>query len=200
MPSFINGILGISAAVGLYDWWARRHLTAVHDTLVQMVELRGGETILDVGGGTGALSSHLMRRYDGLSVHTIDVSARMTKVAKARLRDNRLHTECVVGTVVDLPYPDGNFDVVLSCVLFHLLQDSEKEAALREIFRVLKPGGRYVCAEFKKYPAGFFRRRLLEYPSDLSGLVGFDTVAHFAGPTITRCRPIIYRSLMKPLD
>ena len=95
-----------------------------------------------------------------------------------------------------IPYEDDNFDVVhASSVIEHVL---DVEKSFQEIFRVLKPGGRYVCAEFEKYPIRFFCRKLLEYPRDLIDVVGFDIDAQFAGPSITRCRSIVYRVLMKP--
>lgn len=200
MPSVINKILDFSAALGLYDWWANRSLGEVHDTLIELADLCGDEEILDVGCGTGMLSSRLAKVSDRIMVCGVDVGPHMIKVAKKRVGGHHPKAKYRVGTAVKLPYSDEQFDVVSSCLLFHLLQDSEKELALCEIFRVLKPGGRYVCAEFEKYPARFFCRRLLEYPSDLIGIVGFDIDAQFAGPSITRCRSIFYRTLMKSAE
>jgi len=200
VPSAVNKILDLSAAFGLYDWWANRSLGEVYDTLVGLADLCGDEEILDVGCGTRMLSSRLAKVFDGVLVRGVDVGPRMITVAKNRVRGHHLNVEYTVGTAVKLPYSDGQFDVVSSCLLFHLLQDSEKELALREIFRVLKPGGRYVCAEFERYPARFFCRRLLEYLNDLIGIVGFDLDAQFAGPSITKCRSIVYRTLMKPAE
>jgi len=200
MPSVVNKILDLSAAFGLYDWWANRNLGEVYDTLVELADLRRKEKILDVGCGTGMLSSRLAKVSDGIVIRGVDVGPRMITVAENRVRGHHLNVEYTVGTAVKLPYSDGQFDVVSSCLLFHLLQDSEKELALREISRILKPGGRYVCAEFEKYPARFFCRRLLGYPNDLIGTVGFDVDAQFAGPSITKCRSIVYRALTKPGD
>jgi len=200
VSSFANKILELSAAFGLYDWWASRCLKQVYDTLVGLADLCGDEEILDVGCGTGMLSSRLAKVSDGISVHGVDISPRMITTAGRRTRGCHLNAEYTVGTATKLPCSDGQFDVVSSCVLFHLLRDSEKELALREIFRVLKPGGRYVCAEFEKYPAWFSCKRLLEYPNDLIGIVGFDVDAQFAGPSITRCHSVVYRALIKPGD
>jgi len=198
MSSVVNKILDLSAAFGLYDRWARRSLGKVHDTLIELADLRGDEEILDVGCGTGMLSSRLAKISDGIVVRGVDVGPRMIMVAEKRGGGHHPNVEYRVATAVRLPYPDGQFDVVSSCLLFHLLQDSDKELALQEIFRVLGPGGRYVCAEFEKYPVRFFCRKLLEYPRGLIGAVGFDIDAQFAGPSITRCRSIVYRVLMKP--
>jgi ubiquinone/menaquinone biosynthesis C-methylase UbiE len=198
MPSFTNKILDLSAAFGLYDWWARHSLGQVHETLIELVDPHGDEKILDVGCGTGVLSLRLAKKADGIAVWGVDVGPRMIRVAREQVREHHPNVDYRVGTAVRLPYPNGQFDVVSSCLLFHLLDGSEKEWALQEIFRVLKPGGRYVCAELKTYPVGFIRRELAEYPSGLIGAVGFDIHTQFGGPSITRHRPIVYRVLVKP--
>lgn len=198
MSSLVNKVLDISAALGLYDWWANRNLEDVHDTLVGLADLGGGEEVLEVGGGTGLLSLRLARVLDGGLVHGVDIGPNMVTIARRRARIQHLNAEYTVGTAARLPYPDGQFDVVLSCLVFHLLDDSEKELAFREIYRVLKPGGKYVCAEFEKHPAGFFYRRALAYPNDLIGIVGFDVDTQLAGPSITKCCCIVYRVLTKP--
>jgi ubiquinone/menaquinone biosynthesis C-methylase UbiE len=200
VPTVVNKILDLSAALGLYDWWASRSLGEVHGTLIDLADLCGDEEVLDVGCGTGMLSSRLAKVSDGIFVRGVDIGPRMIAVAEKRVGGHHPNVEFRVGSAVRLPYSDEQFDIVSSCLLFHLLQDSEKELALREIFRVLKPGGRYVCAEFEKYPARLFCRRLLEYPSDLIAIVGFDIDAQFAGPSITKCRSIVYRALTKPGD
>ena len=198
MPFLVNKVLDISAALGLYDWWANRSLRDVHDTLVGLADPRGGEEVLEVGCGTGLLSSRLARLLDGGLVHGIDIGPNMVTIARRRARIQHLNAEYTVGTAVRLPYPDGQFDVVFSCLVFHLLDDPEKELVFREIYRVLKPGGKYVCAEFKEYPAGFFCRRLLAYPKDLIGVVGFDVDTQLPGRSITKCRSIVYRNLVRP--
>jgi ubiquinone/menaquinone biosynthesis C-methylase UbiE len=194
----VNKVLDVSAALGLYDWWANRSLGEVHDTLVELANLHGGEKVLDVGCGTGILSSRLAQASDGIKVCGLDTGSHMIKAAAKRVQRNRRQAEYRVGTATRLPYSDGCFDVVVSCLLFHLLQDTEKKLALREVFRVLKPGGRYVCAEFETVPAGLFQRHLSAYPSDLIQIVGFDVDARLAGPSITRRRPVVYRVLARP--
>ncbi len=200
MPLVMNRILDLSAAVGLYGWWARRSLGEVYDTLVELVDLHGGEEILDIGCGTGILSSRLARVSNGIVVCGLDAGSRMIQAAEKRMQRHRRQVEYRVGTATRLPYSDGRFDVVVSCLLFHLLQGPEKELALREIFRTLKPGGRYVCAEFETVPVGFFRRRLSTYPSDVIETVGFGIDAQLTGPSITKHRPVVYRTLARPYN
>jgi len=198
MSLAMNRILGLSAAFGLYDWWARRNIEQIHDVLIELADLRGNAEILDVGCGTGILSSRLAGTSKGLTVHGVDVSPRMIRVARKRGNRRNLQGEYQVGTVVQLPYPDEQFDVVFSCLLFHLLARSEKEPGLREIHRVLRAGGRYMCAEFEEYPVRFWGGKLARYPGDLIGAVGFDLHTKVAGPSITRNRPVVYRVMLKP--
>jgi ubiquinone/menaquinone biosynthesis C-methylase UbiE len=198
MSFAMNRILGLSAAFGLYDWWARRNLEQIHDVLIELADLRGNAEILDVGCGTGILSSRLAGTSEGLIVHGVDINPRMIRVARKRGNRRNLQVEYQVGTAVQLPYRDGQFDVVFSCLLFHLLDSSEKELGLREIRRVLRPGGRYVCAEFEKYPIRFWGGKLARYAENLIGAVGFDVHTTAAGPSITRSRPIVYRVMVEP--
>lgn len=198
MSFAVNKILDLSAAFGLYDWWARRNLGQVHDRLTELADLRGRAEILDVGCGTGMLSSRLAETAGGLVVRGVDISSRMIQAARKRARTRHLRAEYQVGTAAKLPYPNEQFDLVLSCLLFHLLERPEQERALQEILRVLKPGSRYVCAEFDRYPVRFLRRKLSEYPRNLVGTTGFRIQAQFAGPFLTRYRPVVYRVLMKP--
>ncbi|OHB61720.1 MAG: hypothetical protein A2Y76_00045 [Planctomycetes bacterium RBG_13_60_9] len=194
----MNRILDLSAAFGLYDRWAKRNLGQVHDTLIELADLHGAEEILDVGCGTGLLSSRLAEAADRIGVRGVDISPRMVKAALNREGTHIPHVEYQVGTVTRLPYSDGQFNVVFSCLLFHLLKGPDKTSALREISRTLKPGGRYVCAEFEKYPGRLFSRKMLEYPGDLIRAAGFRVRTQFRGSSITKRRPIIYRVLTKP--
>ncbi len=198
MSSVMNRILDLSAAFGLYDLWARHSLKQVHETLVKLADLRGNEEILDVGCGTGLLCSRFAQSAEGIAVRGMDIGSRMIEVARRRAAGHSLNAEYRIATAARLPYANGQFDMVSSCLVLHLLKRSDKELALREICRVLKHGGRYVCAEFETHPAGFFGRKLLKYPGDLVAAVGFDVHTQRAGPSITRRRPIVYRVLVKP--
>jgi len=104
--------------------------------LLEMLEPRPGERILDAGCGDGSLAAMLKER--GVEVIGIDQSPEM--VAKSR----RKGVEAVVGSVTDLPWRD-TFDAVLSNALLHWVP--EAEAAARSIAASLRPGGRFV-AEF----------------------------------------------------
>lgn len=77
-----------------------------------------------------------------------------------------------VGSITDLPYPAGSFNAVITNIMYHHLDLEEKQQAVGEIARVLKPGGRYVSAEFGPRARNALQRHLSKgeytlYPSHL---------------------------------
>src|SRR5947209_19109519 len=105
--------------------------------------------VLDVGTGPGTLVRELASRLPGLQVYGIDLSEDMIRLARAHARrellEERVYFEC--GDVAHLPYPDHSFDVVVSTISMH--HWSELEQPLRELYRVLRPGGRVWIYDFR---------------------------------------------------
>jgi ubiquinone/menaquinone biosynthesis C-methylase UbiE len=100
---------------------------------------------LDLGSGTGVVSLALARR--GFDVVGVDHSPEMTEVARQKLRDADVRGSCrfVIGDVRQLPFGDGEFACVTCQGLLHHLDDLEP--CLRELARVLRPGGRFYISE-----------------------------------------------------
>jgi arsenite methyltransferase len=101
-----------------------------------------GEAVLDLGCGAG-FDSFVAAQLVGTAgrVAGVDMSAEMVAVAAAGLREVTFpQIEFRVAEVEALPFPDASFDIALSNGVLNLIPD--KAAALREIFRVLRPGGR----------------------------------------------------------
>ena len=111
--------------------------------------IRDGDAVLDVGCGPAvALRDYASKRQ--ISAHGIDYSENMIEAARRNLAETApgLEIELRVASVTDLPYPDGEFDVVTSHRCLMALLDWERQQdALREIHRVLKPGGMLVMME-----------------------------------------------------
>ena len=110
---------------------------------------RPGERILDVATGSGDLAVALCRRTDpGGEVWISDINRRMLERGRDRLLDAGLAVPAVQCDAERLPFSTGYFDCVT--VGFGLRNMTRKDAALAEMARVLKPGGRLVVLEFSK--------------------------------------------------
>jgi len=114
-------------------------------------DLTGCKRILDAGCGNGRNCKYILRRADGDAILcAFDLSQRMLKRAKRRLRSKRIHY--VAADLTRLPYGDGYFDaVVCGWVLEHL---PDPRPGLRELTRILRPGGKMLLMTTEDTLAG----------------------------------------------
>ncbi len=116
---------------------------------VMVANVREGSQVLDIAGGTGDLALAFAKKVGstGRVVHT-DINEAMLRTGRDRLLDAGVALPTMVCDAEKLPFPDNHFDVV--SVAFGLRNMTDKDAALREMNRVLKPGGRLLVLEFSK--------------------------------------------------
>jgi demethylmenaquinone methyltransferase/2-methoxy-6-polyprenyl-1,4-benzoquinol methylase len=116
---------------------------------VRQAALRPGMKVLDIAGGTGDLARAFARRVgpEG-EVWLTDINGSMLAIGRDRLLDDGLAQPVAQCDAEALPFVGDRFDRV--CVAFGLRNMTRKEAALREMLRVLKPGGRLLVLEFSK--------------------------------------------------
>ncbi len=116
---------------------------------VQVADLRPGQQVLDIAGGTGDMARAFARRVGptGRVVHT-DINETMLRTGRDRLADQGLMLPTLVCDAEKLPFPDASFDRV--CVAFGLRNMTHKDLALREMCRVLRPGGKLLVLEFSR--------------------------------------------------
>ena len=116
---------------------------------VAVANLRPGDRVLDIAGGTGDLARAFARRVGptGMVVHT-DINEAMLRTGRDRLTDEGLSLPTNLCDAEQLPYPEGSFDLV--SVAFGLRNMTHKDLALAEMCRVLKPGGRLLVLEFSR--------------------------------------------------
>jgi len=122
---------------------------AFRDRLVQLARLEPGQSVLDIGCGTGSLAIAAKRRAGPFgSVHGIDASPEM--IARARKKAGKAGVDVTFtnGVVEGLPFPDEHFDAVLSTLMLHHLPRTAREQCVREVRRVLRPGGRALAVDF----------------------------------------------------
>ena len=116
---------------------------------VMVANLKEGDQVLDIAGGTGDLSLAFAKKVGttGRVVHT-DINEAMLRVGRDRLNDKGILLPTVVCDAEKLPFPDQHFKLV--SVAFCLRNMTHKDAALKEMCRVLKPGGKLLVLEFSK--------------------------------------------------
>jgi ubiquinone/menaquinone biosynthesis C-methylase UbiE len=119
---------------------------ALRDRIVELADPEAGESVVDVGAGTGLLTLALARR--GLRVWAIDISSAMCDYLRVKAASGGLESvEAVVSSAVSLPLVDECADLVVSNYCLHHLSDTDKRRALAEAHRVLRPGGRLVFGD-----------------------------------------------------
>jgi ubiquinone/menaquinone biosynthesis C-methylase UbiE len=128
---------------------------------IDLLNLREGERVLEVGCGTGVLSFLAkMIVGDGGAVEGIDIAPKMVARARQKAEKAGLPINFRVASIDELPYRDGVFDAVISSLMFHHLPLRIKERGLEEVYRVLKRGGRFLVCDFSSprylvYPIAF---------------------------------------------
>jgi demethylmenaquinone methyltransferase/2-methoxy-6-polyprenyl-1,4-benzoquinol methylase len=116
---------------------------------VTVADVHEGDAVLDIAGGTGDLAMAFAKKVgkSGQVVHT-DINEAMLRTGRDRLLDAGVSLPTVVCDAEQLPFPDNHFAVV--SVAFGLRNMTHKDAALAEMRRVLRPGGKLLVLEFSK--------------------------------------------------
>jgi len=128
-------------SAGLHRWWKSYTLMVANP--------RPGDRVLDIAGGTGDLGLAFAPKVapTGQVVHT-DINEAMLREGRNRVLDQGHVLPTLVCDAEQLPFADGYFDIV--SVAFGLRNMTHKELALREMNRVLRPGGKLLVLEFSK--------------------------------------------------
>ena len=121
--------------------------------------IQPGNTVLDVGCGTGEVTLLAKTRAKDGNAYGIDPAPEMISVARGKAARRKLDIDFRVGVIEALPFPDASIDVVTSSLMMHHLPQDLKVRGLAEIHRVLKPGGRLLIADFLR-PTGAFLNHL----------------------------------------
>lgn len=128
---------------GLHRLWKRR--------TIEQAGVRKGHVVLDLAGGTGDLAKVFSKQV-GADGHVVlaDINAAMLRQGRSRLVDAGVAGNLSIAQVdaQNLPFEDKTFDRIT--IAFGLRNVTDKDAALRSMFRVLKPGGKLLILEFSK--------------------------------------------------
>lgn len=121
---------------------------AARGPLADQADVQPGHRVLEIGCGTGSLLVLLKQRQPAAKVVGLDPDAAALAIARRKADKAGVEIQLDEGFADELPYPDASFDRVLSSFMFHHLSRTVKEATLREVRRVLKPGGRFHMVDF----------------------------------------------------
>jgi demethylmenaquinone methyltransferase/2-methoxy-6-polyprenyl-1,4-benzoquinol methylase len=177
-----------------YDTWAQVltyfQYLRWREFLVSRMALRPGNLVLDVCTGTAGVAMEIADHHDGRIVG-LDVSHLMLEAGLRAVEQKSLdgRVQLVQGRAEHLPFPDEKFDAVVFTYLLRYVQDPD--ATIRELSRVLKPGGQLLSLEFS-LPKAFWMRALWELHNRVVMPVmtipvsrGWHRVGCFLGPSIS---------------
>jgi ubiquinone/menaquinone biosynthesis C-methylase UbiE len=125
-----------------------------------LAECTGGKRVLEIGFGSGLTFMNLREQYQ--EIHGLDLTADATAVQSA-FAARGVTVNLRTGSVLEMPYPDGQFDTVLLISILEHLKPSQQTQAFSEIRRVLKPGGQVVYGVPVERPLMVWMFRLLGY-------------------------------------
>jgi ubiquinone/menaquinone biosynthesis C-methylase UbiE len=133
----------------LYDPLTRlMGVRAAHRRLVEQADPAPGQRVLEIGCGTGNLLLLVKRLHPGVVATGLDPDPKALARARRKAERAGLAVTLDQGFAGELPYPDASVDRVLSAFMFHHLDPDERRAALREVRRVLVPGGSLHLVDF----------------------------------------------------
>ena len=141
--------------------------------LIKQADIQKGHEVIDIGSGTGTLALWTKRDHPEAQVTGLDGDPQILAIARRKSRKHDLGINFEQGLSYDIPFSDNRFDRGLSSLFFHHLTLENKEKTLREIFRILKPGGELHIADWGK--PGNVLMSILFYQIQL--LDGFTTTA-----------------------
>lgn len=177
--AFLGGALYTLASAASYVYTTRRGRFAVWAQ--ELARLRGDERLLDVGCGTGAVLLLAAERLDLGRATGVDRwrAQHQPGDSESMARENAVaegvseRVELVAGDLRDLPFGDEAFDVVVSSQAVHKIPETEgRDKAVSEAYRVLRPGGLMLIADFQHTP---------DYEETLRGLGVVDVRRRDAG-------------------
>jgi len=170
--------------------------------LLDKATIQTGHRVLDIGCGTGAMVTQIKRIHPDVDVVGLDPDPKALARARRKAERAAVTIQFDQGFSDELPYPDAYFDRVFSSFMLHHLQAEEKEETLREVRRVLKPGGSLHLLDFggpESRQNGFLARLFhsshsLKDNTD-SRIIGLMSQAGLANPKVVGRRALLFGNI-----
>ncbi len=142
------------------------------DAMMDWLVPRPGQRLLDVAGGTGDVAFRFLKRAPGASAVVLDMTESMLIAGRQRAEADRLaeNLDWVVGDAMALPFPANSFDAYT--ISFGIRNVTRIADALREAYRVLRPGGRLMVLEFSQIPNDLMQKAYDLYSFNVIPVMG----------------------------
>jgi demethylmenaquinone methyltransferase/2-methoxy-6-polyprenyl-1,4-benzoquinol methylase/phosphoethanolamine N-methyltransferase len=164
---------------------------AVHGATLDLADFEPGQSLLDVGCGTGDLVLVAEARAKRKGIFTgLDPEPHMIAQANAKAEQRSSAVSFVQGSIDAIPEADNTFDVVTSSLMLHHLPEEMHAPAIAEVFRVLKSGGRFVVVDFNPAKGGLINR--------MHGTGGIDPIATGLPPKLEAAGFVVKRTGQHP--
>lgn len=118
--------------------------------LVESINPQDDESILEFGFGTGQNLIMVKNQNQSIKLTGLDIDPKVKDIANYKLDKNKHSVPLDLYDGNMFPYPDHHFDKIYSCLVFHQLDADSKANSLKEIYRILKPGGELIIADWGK--------------------------------------------------
>jgi ubiquinone/menaquinone biosynthesis C-methylase UbiE len=144
--------LGYHFLTGIYDLVVPLVIPEkkIRHLMIKFVNPLSGEKILEFGFGSASNLILGESLYKDVSWQGLEIDEKIKAMAEKKISQAKANIQIDQYEGKEFPYPDHQFDAVFCCLLLHLLDRVTKEAALKEIHRVLKPGGRLIIGDWGK--------------------------------------------------
>lgn len=122
----------------------------IRHVLLTLIDSQSTEKVLEFGFGTAQNIILLKKKHPNLALSGLDIDPKVQKIAAYKLAKNNINCNLDLYTGAIFPYADEEFDKIYSCLVFHQLSADSKINSLKEIYRVLKPNGKIIIADWGK--------------------------------------------------
>ncbi len=139
--------------------------------LINWLAPQGNQNLADIAGGTGDIANKFIKA-GGNSAHIFDINKEMIEVSKKSYKNIR-NLEWTIASAENIPASDNSFE--RATMSFGLRNTTDRNKSLQEIYRILKPGGRFICLEFSHVENDFLKKFYDLWSFKIMPLIG-DTV------------------------
>lgn len=140
---------------------------SLEERIIKIANIKDGESILDVGCGSGGLVVRIRSNYQNCEVVGVDPDQKILNLAKKKIEKNKFDVALINAWAEKLPFQNSSFDIVISALTFHHLPTEIKKQSFKEIHRVLKKDGRFLLADIGKPDSLFWKVKFAIDPERL---------------------------------